>query len=71
MEHKETPRFNVRVVEIRGFPPHKSKMVIEMFIETVSESKLESCSYDEQNGVAVVTFPNTEGKYLKTFCCKF
>ena len=77
MEHKEMPPFSVgnvtsvRVVQIRGFPPHKPKMIVEMFIETVSESKLESCSYDEQNGVAVVTFPNTEGKYLITFWCKF
>ncbi|KAI0210539.1 hypothetical protein LSAT2_004736 [Lamellibrachia satsuma] len=67
MEHKETPNSSittpedVRTVEIRGFLPRTSKKIVVMFVENESENEPESCIYDEQNGVAVVTFPNTEG----------
>ena len=70
MEHKETPNSSittpedVRTVEIRGFLPRTSKKIVVMFVENESENEPESCIYDEQKGVAVVTFPNTGGTVL-------
>ena len=68
--HREISRSSVanenspQTVEIRGIQPYTSKDIFQRFIENVSESMPQICKYDEQNGVAVVTFHNTEGNVL-------
>ena len=54
-----------QMLRIHGFKPNTSKQTVEMFIENHSgETELESCDYDVETGVAVVTFKNAQGNVL-------